>query len=73
MIPIKDENPTYKTPFVVFVLIAINVVVFLHQISLGAQQTGFFQLFAVIPRELSAGFAGIRDRPPINQYQKLPL
>ena len=64
MIPLNDENPSYSTPVVVYALIAVNVVVFLHQASLGRSgMDGFFQLYAVIPRQLSASFNGI----PINQ------
>jgi membrane associated rhomboid family serine protease len=63
MIPIHDENPTHSTPIVVYALIAINVVVFLHQITLGAGLDGFMQLYAVIPQQLTASFDGI----PINQ------
>ena len=63
MIPLHDDNPTSSTPIVVYALIAINVVVFLHQMTLGSGLDGFFQLYAVIPQELSASFEGV----PINQ------
>ena len=63
MIPLRDENPTSSTPIVVYALIAINVVVFLHQMTLGSGLNGFFQLYAVVPQELSASFEGV----PINQ------
>ena len=33
MIPIRDENPTRRVPFVNYALIVINVLVFLWQIS----------------------------------------
>jgi membrane associated rhomboid family serine protease len=71
MIPLKDENPTYITPFVVYALIAINIVVFLHQISLGGDLGGFFQLYAVIPRELSASFAGEPSSQPVPEIATL--
>jgi membrane associated rhomboid family serine protease len=58
MIPLKDDNPSYTTPVIVYALIAINIVVFLHEMSLGSQLESFFQLYAVIPQELSASFAG---------------
>ena len=58
MIPINDENPTYSTPIVVYALIAINVIVFLYEMSLGSGLDGFFQLYAVIPQQLSASFDG---------------
>ncbi|MBE9047838.1 rhomboid family intramembrane serine protease [Pleurocapsales cyanobacterium LEGE 10410] len=65
MIPIRDENPTYSTPVVVYALIAINVVVFLHQMSLGSGLEGFFQLYAVIPQQLSASFEGVPSNQPV--------
>ena len=63
MIPIHDDNPTHSTPTVVYALIAINVAVFLYQMSLGSGVEGFVQLYAVIPQELTASFEGV----PINQ------
>jgi membrane associated rhomboid family serine protease len=63
MIPIHDENPTHSTPIVVYALIAINVAVFLYQMSLGSGVEGFVQLYAVIPQQLTASFDGV----PINQ------
>ena len=73
MIPLNDENPTSTTPVVVYVLIAINVVVFLHQMSLGSQleNENFFQLYAVVPQELSASFAGTPPNQPIPEFVTL--
>ena len=71
MIPIKDENPTYSTPIVVYALIAINVMVFFHQMSLGSGIERFFQLYAVIPRELSASFSGIPLNQPVPELATL--
>jgi hypothetical protein len=48
MIPLKDENPIYTTPIVVYILIAINIVMFLHEISLESKLEGFFELYALI-------------------------
>ncbi len=59
MIPLRDENPTQTTPIIVFALITINIVVFLHQLSLGSGLEGFFQLYAVIPQQLSNSFEGL--------------
>ena len=58
MVPLHDDNPTNTTPVIVYALITINVLVFFHQMSLGRGLEGFFQLYAVIPRELTASFAG---------------
>lgn len=71
MIPINDENPTYSTPIVVYALIAINVVVFWHEMSLGSGLDGFFQLYAVIPRELSASFSGTPLNQPVPELATL--
>lgn len=71
MIPIRDENPTHNTPVVVYALIAINVVVFIHQMSLGSGLDGFFQLYAVIPQQLSASFEGVPPNQPIPELVTL--
>ena len=71
MIPINDENPSPSTPVIVYALIAINVVVFFHQMTLGAGITGFFQLYAVIPRQLSASFAGAATNQPVPEIATL--
>ena len=71
MIPINDENPTFSTPIVVYILIGINVVVFLHQMSLGQGIDEFFQLYAVIPQQLSASFAGIPSSQPVPELATL--
>jgi membrane associated rhomboid family serine protease len=58
MIPLKDDNPINITPFVVYALITINVVVFFYEISSQAKSSNFFELYALIPQELTASFAG---------------
>lgn len=66
MFPINDNNPTRITPYVTYVLITINIVVFIHEITLSSPQLErFFQLYAVIPRELTASFFGIPILQPI--------
>ncbi|QDL08248.1 rhomboid family intramembrane serine protease [Brasilonema octagenarum UFV-E1] len=58
MFPLYDENPTRITPYITYGLIGMNVLVFLHEVSLSnAQIEQFFQLYAVIPRELTNNFA----------------
>lgn len=72
MIPLSDDNPTNTTPIVVYVLIAINVVVFFHQLSLSAAElNSFFQLYAVIPQELTASFEGISTDQPVPEVATL--
>ena len=71
MVPLHDDNPTNTTPVVVYALITINILVFLHQMSLGARIEDFFQLYAVIPRELSASFAGTPPNQPVPETYTL--
>jgi membrane associated rhomboid family serine protease len=61
MIPIKDENPTFSTPVITIVLIAINVVVFFTEPLFGSGQQGqidqikYFACRAAIPYEVTHG------------------
>ncbi|MBD2357228.1 rhomboid family intramembrane serine protease [Tolypothrix sp. FACHB-123] len=58
MFPLYDENPTRITPYFTYGLIGMNILVFLHEVSLSnAQLEQFFQLYAVVPRELTTNFA----------------
>lgn len=58
MFPLYDENPTRITPYLTYGLIGMNILVFLHEVSLSnAQLEQFFQLYAVVPRELTTNFA----------------
>jgi len=57
MIPLRDLNPRLTTPFVTFLIILTNAVVFLYQISLGphaGQQ--FAYTFGMIPARIPLVF-----------------
>ncbi|OKH26174.1 rhomboid family intramembrane serine protease [Hydrococcus rivularis NIES-593] len=70
MVPLRDENPSRITPYVTYGLIAINILVFVYELSLtDFQLAQFFELFAVVPKELTASFSGI----PVNQPVPEPL
>jgi membrane associated rhomboid family serine protease len=57
--PLYDENPTRITPYLTYGLIGMNVLVFFHELSLSnAQLEQFFQIYAVIPQQLTNNFAG---------------
>ena len=72
MFPLYDENPTRITPFVTYGLIGINVLVFLHEFSLSsAELEQFFQLYAVVPRQLSISFAGGIIEQPVPEWATL--
>lgn len=67
MVPLRDDNPTRITPYVTYALIAINILVFLYELTLTpAQLDAFFRIWAVVPRELTATFSGavIAAGPP---------
>ncbi len=53
MIPIRDHNPTRGRPIVTLGLIITNVLVFIFEFAMGQRELqAFFELFAIIPREL---------------------
>lgn len=60
MFPIGDENPTRTTPYITYLLISLNILVFLYEASLPSQVLlQFFSHVAVVPAELTASFRGI--------------
>lgn len=52
MFPIRDNLPAERTPYVNWVLIAVNVAAFLLELRLGPQLPGFFQLHGLVPARL---------------------
>jgi membrane associated rhomboid family serine protease len=61
MIPIGDDPPRHRFPWVTIVLIVANVLVFVYQLSLPERQLEIFvQGFGTVPREILSG----RDLPP---------
>lgn len=61
MIPIRDHNPTRSRPIVVYVIVALNVLVWLYEVSLmygpdGEYALGHFvQLWGVVPVRMTYG------------------
>lgn len=53
MIPIKDDNPTHQVPLITIGLIMANILVFLHQLSLGRGEEVFIYRFGAIPYEIT--------------------
>jgi len=49
MIPIRDENPTRKTPVITYLLILVNVIVFIFQTLFGSQSSTMAYEFALVP------------------------
>lgn len=52
MIPLRDENPTKTFPFVTIAIIALNVLVFAYELSLGDLLENQIMHWAVIPYQL---------------------
>ncbi|HWP82066.1 MAG TPA: rhomboid family intramembrane serine protease [Bacteroidota bacterium] len=50
MIPLKDKNPTHRTPIVNIAIIVANVAAFVYEVSLGPQLESFFFQYGVVPR-----------------------
>jgi membrane associated rhomboid family serine protease len=72
VVPLRDDNPISITPYVTYGLIAINILVFLYQITLTPEQLeSFFKLFAVIPKELTANFNGVSVGQPVPEWWTL--
>jgi len=57
MIPLKADLPTRTIPFMTILLILINIVVFVFQLSLGPNQSGFFFAHGAIPYRMIHGFS----------------
>jgi membrane associated rhomboid family serine protease len=50
MIPIRDENPTRRTPYITVLLIAVNCLVFVYEMMLPQGQIeGFIRQFGAVP------------------------
>jgi membrane associated rhomboid family serine protease len=70
--PLQDNNPIRITPYVTYGLIGANIFIFLYQLSLPPQELNeFFHLAAVVPRELTASFAGIPVNQPVPEWTTL--
>ncbi|MEW5700936.1 MAG: rhomboid family intramembrane serine protease [Candidatus Zixiibacteriota bacterium] len=53
MIPLRDDNPTSRKPYVTIALIVANVLVFLYQTAQGPYAEAFVMKFGLIPYELT--------------------
>jgi membrane associated rhomboid family serine protease len=71
VIPLKDDVPSRTTPFITMLLIAVNSIVFVYQMSLGlepdARAAGaaeaFVMEFGAVPCRLTGGCAAPGDFP----------
>lgn len=66
MIPLKDENPTQTVPYVLYAIVAFNVVLFLYNGTLRADYLNPLAGYMLIPREVVTGVdIGIRTPVPV--------
>jgi membrane associated rhomboid family serine protease len=72
MVPLRDDNPTSITPFVTYGLIGVNIAIFLYELSLTAPQLQqFFDVWAVVPKELSTSLTGHATGQPVPEWATL--
>jgi membrane associated rhomboid family serine protease len=57
MIPIRDDNPTHSTPIVTYLLILLNVLVFIFQTLIGSNYEVFVYRFALIPAAVTGSMS----------------
>ncbi len=52
MIPLKDEIESYTRPIITYIILGINIIVYIYEFSLGAYKEQFIYQFGTIPYEL---------------------
>lgn len=58
MFPIQDHNPSGRTPYVVYALIALNIAIFLAMLTLKNDRDAeaqFYAMWAAVPYQISQG------------------
>jgi membrane associated rhomboid family serine protease len=53
MIPLRDTNPSYRTPVVNYIIIALCTLIFLYEISLGRNLDQFLIMYGIVPARYS--------------------
>jgi membrane associated rhomboid family serine protease len=72
VVPLHDNNPTEITPYVTYILIIVNVLVFLYELSLPAPELrAFFATYGVVPQELTSSIQSGEVAALINQASTL--
>jgi membrane associated rhomboid family serine protease len=63
MIPLRDDNPPQRVPFVTRLLIVINLLAYVYELSLGDGMTEFLRDWGVVPGRLIASLGGQTSLP----------
>ena len=56
MLPIKDDAPKYGTPYVTYLLIALNLVIFIYELLPSTDLQSFILHFGLVPARIPAAF-----------------
>lgn len=65
MLPLKDLNPSRRKPYITYLIVLINVLVFLYELTLGREIAVFFRTFGFVPLYFTYYIKGITDSPYI--------
>ena len=66
MIPLRDSNPTERFPLVTVLLIVVNGIVFLYELSLGEKGAqAMLGAFALVPARLASGNLPVPGTVPV--------
>jgi membrane associated rhomboid family serine protease len=59
MIPVRDDQPTFSTPYVTYFLIIVNVLILLYEKTLSPRSLNFLeQQFGLVPAAVAVAFSG---------------
>lgn len=72
MLPLRDDQPRFSTPYVTYFLIAINVIIFFFESALDPENFRLFiYQFGMIPAHVTAVITGAGDINPAGAF--IPL
>ena len=62
MIPIRDDQPRFSTPYITYFLVALNTLVFIYELAVGAQShealNAMIYEFGIVPDHIGAALNG---------------
>ena len=62
MIPLRDNIPSSRRPYVTYGILGLNVLAFLYEVSLGQRLEGFVQNYGVVPAVYTEGGYSLLDK-----------
>ena len=55
MIPLKDDIPSNRRPYITYIILACNIIVFIYELTLGKNLDNFFFAYGAVPSSLISG------------------